>query len=481
MSEPDARPSGPADAGAADPLEPLSGGESTRASIWPAVYPELLKLVQAHNSTIVFVNNRRSAERVALRLNELAGEQRARAPVEIARAHHGSLAREERTTIEEQLKAGELPCLVATSSLELGIDMGAVDLVLQIESPKSVARGLQRIGRAGHGVGEVSRGRIFPKFRGDLLECAVLARRMHEGLDRADGRAPQRARRVGPADRRDRRRGGRRGRRGCVRSTELHALVTAHALLLGAVDGALGERARHARRSLSVAGVRGAAPADRVGPPRRHDPGPQGRPPARGRQRRHDPRPGAVCGDVAGRAAGRRARRGDGLRGTPRPDIPAGGVDLADRGDRSRPSDRHAGPGSAGRRSVLEGRHGRASRRSSGVAIGAFSRWAVDQRSRGRWSATRTSTSAQPPTCSSTCASSRPPPKLSPATARSCSSASATRSAIGACACSRLMAVASTRPGASRCPRASASELGPGGRRDLIRRRRRAAPPGPRR
>ncbi len=104
------------------------------------------------------------------------------APVEIARAHHGSLAREERTKVEELLKAGELPCLVATSSLELGIDMGAVDLVLQIESPKSVARGLQRIGRAGHGVGEVSRGRIFPKFRGDLLECAVVARRMHEGL-----------------------------------------------------------------------------------------------------------------------------------------------------------------------------------------------------------------------------------------------------------------------------------------------------------
>jgi ATP-dependent Lhr-like helicase len=171
---------------------PINGGESTRNSIWPAIYPELLKLVREHNSTIVFVNNRRAAERVALRLNELASAQaqgaaeadptREAAPVEIARAHHGSLAREERTKVEELLKAGELPCLVATSSLELGIDMGAVDLVLQIESPKSVARGLQRIGRAGHGVGEVSRGRIFPKFRGDLLECAVVVRRMHEGL-----------------------------------------------------------------------------------------------------------------------------------------------------------------------------------------------------------------------------------------------------------------------------------------------------------
>jgi ATP-dependent Lhr-like helicase len=175
-----------------DPLEPLIGGEATRASIWPAIYPELLRLVREHSSTIVFVNNRRSAERVALRLNELAAahEEGARAqdgtrqaaPLEIARAHHGSLAREERTVVEELLKAGELPCLVATSSLELGIDMGAVDLVLQIESPKSVARGLQRIGRAGHGVDQVSRGRIFPKFRGDLLECAVVARRMHEGL-----------------------------------------------------------------------------------------------------------------------------------------------------------------------------------------------------------------------------------------------------------------------------------------------------------
>ena len=157
-----------------DPLEPVAGGESTRGSIWPAIYPELLRCVREHTSTIVFVNNRRAAERVALRLNELAGE-------EIARAHHGSLAREERTHVEELLKAGELPCLVATSSLELGIDMGAVDLVLQVESPKSVARGLQRVGRAGHGVGEVSRGRFFPKFRGDLLECAVVCRLMRSG------------------------------------------------------------------------------------------------------------------------------------------------------------------------------------------------------------------------------------------------------------------------------------------------------------
>jgi ATP-dependent Lhr-like helicase len=145
-----------------------------RASIWPALYPRLLELVREHRSTIVFVNNRRSAERVANRLNELAEQ-------EVARAHHGSIAREQRLEIEDMLKSGNLPALVATSSLELGIDMGAVDLVVQIESPKSVAAGLQRVGRAGHGVGEASRGRFFPKWRGDLLETAVVTRRMLEG------------------------------------------------------------------------------------------------------------------------------------------------------------------------------------------------------------------------------------------------------------------------------------------------------------
>src|SRR6202789_3916247 len=166
MVEPDDTPSPSPD--------PLEGGEGTRRSIWPAIYPELVALIKAHKSTILFVNNRRGAERLALRLNDLAGE-------ELARSHHGSLAREERTVVEEQLKAGQIPCIVATSSLELGIDMGAVDLVLQVESPKSVAAGLQRIGRAGHGVGDVSKGRIFPKFRGDLLECAVVAKGMREG------------------------------------------------------------------------------------------------------------------------------------------------------------------------------------------------------------------------------------------------------------------------------------------------------------
>src|SRR5215207_7295568 len=158
----------------ADGQEMDAGTELGSRSIWPSMYPELLRLVEQHRSTIVFVNNRRLAERLALRLNELAEE-------EIARAHHGSIAREQRVEIEELLKRGAIPCLVATSSLELGIDMGAVDLVIQVESPKSVARGLQRIGRAGHDLESVSKGRIFPKFRADLLESAVVAQAMREG------------------------------------------------------------------------------------------------------------------------------------------------------------------------------------------------------------------------------------------------------------------------------------------------------------
>jgi ATP-dependent helicase Lhr and Lhr-like helicase len=148
-----------------------AAGPPQRASIWPAIHPVLLDLIRAHRSTIVFVNDRRSAERLASRLNELAEE-------ELVRSHHGSVAREQRLEVEDALKAGTLRAIVATSSLELGIDMGAVDLVVQVESPNSVASGLQRIGRAGHQVGEPSKGRILPKWRGDLLEAAVVAERM---------------------------------------------------------------------------------------------------------------------------------------------------------------------------------------------------------------------------------------------------------------------------------------------------------------
>jgi ATP-dependent helicase Lhr and Lhr-like helicase len=151
-----------------------AAGPEERTSIWPAIDRRLAELIEQHRSTIVFANSRRMAERLCARVNQLAGK-------EIARAHHGSVSKEQRRLIEEDLKAGRLPAVVATSSLELGIDMGAVDLVIQVEAPSSVAQGMQRIGRAGHQVGAVSRGIIFPKFRGDLVESAVVVERMRDG------------------------------------------------------------------------------------------------------------------------------------------------------------------------------------------------------------------------------------------------------------------------------------------------------------
>ena len=156
------QPSGPASRG---PVAP---------SIWSSIHPTLVELIRSHRSTLLFVNSRRLAERLAGALNELAGEA-------LVRAHHGSLARAQRTEIEDLLKGGHLRALVATSSLELGIDMGAIDLVIQIEAPPSVASGLQRIGRAGHRIDEVSEGIIFPKFRGDLVACAAVTAAMRGG------------------------------------------------------------------------------------------------------------------------------------------------------------------------------------------------------------------------------------------------------------------------------------------------------------
>lgn len=223
---------------------PVAAGP-VRKSIWPSIHPALLDLIQSHRSTLVFVNARRMAERLANRLNELADEQAAAAEeaatspgaassaltlawstdepdgstppspphrsipysrsgeagaqgidnspygdagtgdathIPLVRAHHGSISREQRLVIEDQLKRGELKGLIATSSLELGIDMGAIDLVVQVESPGAVSRGLQRIGRSGHNVGDVSRGKIFPKHRADLVEAAVVSYRMQHGL-----------------------------------------------------------------------------------------------------------------------------------------------------------------------------------------------------------------------------------------------------------------------------------------------------------
>lgn len=151
-----------------------------RSSIWPHVEERVLDLIDSHRSTIVFANSRRLAERLTARLNDLALERDPDRTANI-RAHHGSVSREQRQVVEEELKAGHIPAVVATSSLELGIDMGAVDLVVQVESPPSVAAGMQRLGRAGHQVGAESTGVIFPKYRGDLLECAVVAERIRNG------------------------------------------------------------------------------------------------------------------------------------------------------------------------------------------------------------------------------------------------------------------------------------------------------------
>ncbi|MGA4846343.1 ATP-dependent helicase [Streptomyces sp. G5(2025)] len=178
------------------------GPAAERPSIWPHVEERITDLVQAHRSTIVFANSRRLAERLCNRLNEIAYERATGealpedhspaelmaesgaakgAPPILARAHHGSVSKEQRAQVEEDLKAGRLPAVVATSSLELGIDMGAVDLVVQVESPPSVASGLQRVGRAGHQVGAVSTGVVFPKYRGDLVQAAVVTERMRTG------------------------------------------------------------------------------------------------------------------------------------------------------------------------------------------------------------------------------------------------------------------------------------------------------------
>jgi len=159
-------------------IDPLPSGAASqgpaRRSIWSAIHPKLLEHVRAHRSTLIFVNNRRLAERITGAVNDLAGEP-------LLRAHHGSVALEQRRDIEDRLKQGSIRGLVATSSLELGIDMGAIDLVIQIESPPSVASGMQRVGRASHHVGAISNAVMFPKYRADLLACAAITRAMYEG------------------------------------------------------------------------------------------------------------------------------------------------------------------------------------------------------------------------------------------------------------------------------------------------------------
>ena len=438
-----------ADAGAPTSDSP-SGGEATRKSIWPAIYPELLEQVRAHRSTIVFVNSRRGAERLALRLNELAEE-------EIARAHHGSLAREERTVVEEMLKAGELPCLIATSSLELGIDMGAVDLVLQVESPKSVARGLQRIGRAGHSVGDTSKGRIFPKFRADLLECAVVVKLMREGRieptvvprNALDVLAQQIVAIAASAEPR-----GRSSRRRALRARH------AHALLRRAVARPARERPRHARRALSLARVRRAAPAHRVGPRRRDDPRAQGRAPARGDQRRARS-PTAACSRSSCPTAGAWAsstRRWSTRRAPGQTFLLGASTWRIEEIGRDRVI---VTPGArrARRRAVLEGRQRRAPEgaRPRDRRLQPLGGRPARRGARARLRPRRAGR-AQPRRLPARAAGRHA--RRARATARSSSSASATRSATGACASSAPTAGACTPPGASRSSRRIREEYG---------------------
>ena len=270
-------------------LSAQDDGGVVQNSIWPAIYPRLLELIQQHRSTIVFVNSRRLAEPLAARINDLAGE-------ELVRAHHGSIAREQRLIIEDQLKAGLLRGLVATSTLELGIDMGAVDLVLQVEAPPSVAAGIQRVGRAGHSVGEVSRGVVVPKFRGDLLETAAVVEGMLEGRIEAT---------VVPRKALD------------VLAQQLVAMCAMDEWKVDALAavvrraypyGALGPRAFESvldmlsgRYPSAERGGRGARTRGRAAPG--------------GYQPRHHPRPRPVQREPRRRRSARgRARRGDGLR-----------------------------------------------------------------------------------------------------------------------------------------------------------------------
>ena len=372
-------------------LDADEGALQSAGSIWPHVDAAIVDEVLKHRSTIVFANSRRLAERLTASLNELYEERLTGLPVVgfpaqavggsgitgaaqlvatasevplLARAHHGSVSKEQRAIIEDDLKSGRLRCVVATSSLELGIDMGAVDLVIQVESPPSVASGLQRVGRAGHQVGEISKGILFPKHRADLLHTTVASERMRDRPDRGAGRADQPARHPGAADR----------RRGRARHARRRELVGDRAPL-GALrhPAALGVRgdARPAERPVPERRVRRAAAADRLGSRGRHDHGPTGRAAARRHQRRHDPRPRPLRRlhrrRRRGGAPGRRARRGDGLRVSRRRRLRPRRDQLAHRRDHQRPGAGQPGVRAARARAVLEGRRaGQAGRAGSG-------------------------------------------------------------------------------------------------------------------
>ena len=324
-----------------DDLTGKAAGEVNRSSIWPHVEERVVDLIESHRSTIVFANSRRLAERLTARLNEIHAERHAvrstcfgrrpsgwarrprrspspaprwgRASV-LAKAHHGSVSREQRALVEDELKTGRLPAVVATSSLELGIDMGAVDLVVQVEAPPSVASGLQRIGRAGHQVGAPSHGVMFPKFRGDLISAAVVAGRMQigaiESLSTIANPLDIAAQQIVAICAMD-----------PITVDDVHALLRRSAPFAALGPGRAGGRAGHAVRPLPERAVRRAAAPDHLGPHHRAADRPAGRAEAGRHLRRHHPRPRPVRGvpgrrrsQYGARSTGRRARRGDGVR-----------------------------------------------------------------------------------------------------------------------------------------------------------------------
>ena len=334
---------------------PAGVGAAVR-SIWPSIYPRILDQVLEHRSTIIFCNARRQAERLAAKLNELGrGARHRRRPGDRARCARSwsrpTTARwpaSSASIVEDELKRGELRAIVATSSLELGIDMGAVDLVIQVESPGAVSRGLQRIGRAGHQVGEPSKGSIYPKHRGDLLEAAVVARRMLDGQIEStrylrnplDVLAQQIVAHTAAA-RRDARR--RRSPRSCAASANFAELSDEQ--FANTLDLLAG---RYPSEEFSE--LRPRVVWNRVTDTVRARDGSKR---LAVTSRRHDPRPRPVRRVPARRHAGRRARRGDGLREPAGRDVRARRVDVAHRGHHVPEGHRHAGAGRAGQDAVL--------------------------------------------------------------------------------------------------------------------------------